>query len=194
MKRPDFRILLFLAVTAIVFSAPSAINAQRRDYLSEKEADLVRDNQQIDLRIDILTKAIDRRFMVLNGEGEGSKDWQKSSDLWGDMPTGTRAALFTDIEKLLQKAIDDIDDVAAHDRMDSKFFPKAMRALAKSAEKYLPALKAALDNTKDEKEKGSLLGSIESCDQIMEAVAKVPAEVKETKKDKKDKKDKKPGS
>jgi hypothetical protein len=190
MKRFDFRVLLFLAVSAVVFSIPSVATAQRRDYLSEKEADLVRDNQQIDLRIDILTKAIDRRFMVLNGEGEGSKDWQKSSDLWGDMPTGTRVALFTDIEKLLQKAIDDIDDVAAHDRMDEKLFPKAVRALGKSAEKYLPALKAALDKSKDEKEKGALIGSIESCDQIMEAVAKVPAEVKETKKDKKDKKPK----
>ena len=191
MKRSNFRILLFLAVSAIVFSAPSPANAQRRDYLSEKEADLVRENQQIDLRIDILTKAIDRRFMVLNGQGEGAKDWQKSSDLWGDMPTGTRAALFIDIEKLLQKAIDDIDDVAAHDRMDSKFFPMAVRALGKSAEKYLPGLKAALVTTKDEKEKGSLLGSIESCEQIIAAVAKVPAEVKETKKDKKDKKPKK---
>lgn len=192
MKRLDCLILLFLVVSAIVFSTPSSVNAQRRDYLSEKEADLVRENQQIDLRIDILTKAIDRRFMVLNGQGEGAKDWQKSSELWGDMPTGTRVALFTDIEKLLQKAIDDIDDVAAHDRMDSEFFPKAMRALAKSAEKYVPGLKAAIEKSKDEKEKGSLLGSIESCEQIIAAVAKVPAEVKETKKEKKDKKDKKP--
>jgi hypothetical protein len=190
MKRFDFKVLLFLLVSVIVLSIHSAANAQRRDYLSEKEADLVRDNQQIDLRIDILTKAIDRRFMVLNGEGEGPKDWQKSSDLWGDMPTGTRVALFTDVEKLLQKAIDDIDDVAAHDRMDSKFFPKAMRALGKSAEKYMPALKTALDKTKDEKEKGALIASIESCEQIIEAVSKVPAEVKETKKDKKDKKPK----
>lgn len=188
MKRLDFRVLLFLFSSVIVLSLSTAATAQRRDYLSEKEADLVRENQQIDFRIDILTKAIDRRFMVLNGEPEGKKDWEKSSELWGDMPTGTRLALLTDIEKLLQKAIDDIDDVAAHDRMDNKFFPKAMRSLAKSAEKYLPMLKAATGKTKDEKETGTLLGSIESCEQIIEAVGKVPAEVKETKKDKKDKK------
>lgn len=188
MKRFDLRVLLFLLGSVIVLSASSNSFGQRRDYLSEKEADLVRENQQIDLRIDILIKAIDRRFMVLNGEPEGSKDWQKSSDLWGDMPAGTRAALFIDIEKLLQKAIDDIDDVAAHDRMENKFFPKAMRSLARSAEKYLPGLKTAFDKSKDEKEKGSILGSIESCEQIIEAVGKVPAEVKETKKDKKDKK------
>ena len=178
------------ALVALTLLAPVSASAQRRDYLNEKEADLVRENQQIDLRIDILTKAIDRRFRALNGQGEGSKDWEKSSETWGDMPTGTRAALFIDIEKLLQKAIDDIDDVAAHDRMDSKFFPKAVRALGKSAEKYLPELKSAVGKTKDEKEIGAILGSIESCDQILAAAVKLPAEVKETKKDKKDKKPK----
>lgn len=164
--------------------------AQRRDYLNEKEADLVRDNQQIDLRIDILTKAIDRRFMVLNGEPEGKKDWQKASDIWGDMPAGPRLGLLTDIERLLQKAVDDVDDVAAHDRMDSKFFPKGVRALGKAAEKYKPLLKAEYGKSKEEKEKGSIAGSIELCDQIIEAVVKLPPEVKENKKDKKDKKPK----
>ena len=192
MKKLDPRIFLYAfgAFAVIALLAPISGNAQRRDYLSEKEADLVRDNQQIDLRIDILTKAIDRRFMVLAGQAEGPKDWQKSSDTWGDMPTGSRAALFTDIERLLQKSIDDIDDVAAHDRMDSKFFPKAVRALGKSAETYLPVLKSSLAKTKDEKEKGAIIGAIESCDQILAAVVKLPAEVKETKKDKKDKKPK----
>jgi hypothetical protein len=194
MKRFDSRIFVIGAFAVIALLAPISGKAQRRDYLSEKEADLVRDNQQIDLRIDILTKAIDRRLMVLAGQAEGPKDWQKSSDIWGDMPTGSRAALFTDIERLLQKSIDDIDDVAAHDRMDSKFFPKAMRALGKSAETYLPVLKSFMAKTKDEKEIGALLGSIESCDQIIAAVIKLPAEVKETKEQKKAKKDKKPSS
>lgn len=196
MKRTDPRIFLYLAsaFAVIALLAPISANAQRRDYLNEKEADLVRENQQIDLRIDILTKAIDRRFMSLGGQAEGSKDWQKSSDTWGEMPTGSRVALFTDIERLLQKAIDDIDDVAAHDRMDSKFFPKAVRALGKSAERYLPELKAYMAKTKDEKEIGALLGSIESCEQILAAVVKLPAEVKETKDSKKDKKDKKPST
>lgn len=188
MKRTDPRIFLYLAGVFVVMALLAVSASAQRDYINEKEADLVRENQQIDLRIDILTKAIDRRFMALNGQAEGSKDWQKSSDTWGDMPTGSRAALFRDIERLLQKAIDDIDDVAAHDRMDSKFFPKAVRALGKSAEKYLPELTSALGKTKDEKEKGAILGSIESCEQILEAVIKLPAEVKETKKDKKDKK------
>jgi hypothetical protein len=177
-----------LLLVAVGFSLVAPAAAQRRDYLNEKEADLVRDNQQIDLRIDVLIKAINRRFMVLNGEPEGRKDWEKASDLWGEMPAGPSPALYGDINKLLQKAVDDIDDVAAHDRMDSKFFPKAVRALGSSAEKYLPRLKTAFEKTKDEKEKGSLIGSIELCEQIVEAVGKLPPEVKETKKEKKNKK------
>jgi hypothetical protein len=184
------RFLLFCAGITLVllFSLSLPASAQRRDYLNEKEADLVRDNQQIDLRLDILTKAIDRRFMVLNGEPEGKKDWQKASDVWGDMPPGPKIGLLTDVERLLQKAVDDVDDVAAHDRMESKFFPKGVRALANAAEKYRPMLKAEFDKTKDEKEKGSILGSIELCDQIIEAVGKLPPEIKENKKDKKNKK------
>lgn len=195
MKITNIRTLFYIFGTILVFAVvlPLSANAQRRDYLNEQEADLVRDNQQIDLRIEILIKAIDRRFMVLNGEAEGSKDWQKSSALWGAMPTGTRLALFSDIERLLQKAVDDVDDVAAHDRMDSKFFPKGVRTLGKAAERFEPGLKAALDKTADEKEKGAILGSMELCDQIIEAVDKLPAEVKETKQDKKDK-TKKPNS
>lgn len=196
MKRFDFRIFVYLlcAAAAVTLLASVPGNAQRRDYLNEKEADLVRENQQIDLRIDILVKAADRRFMVLGGQTEGPKDWQKTSETWGDMPTGTRAALLIDIEKILQKSIDDIDNVASHDGMASKFFPKAVRALGKSAEKYLPVLKSALDKTKDEKEMGAILGSIELCDQIIAAVVKLPAEVKETKEQKKKAKKDKPST
>lgn len=180
-------VFLALGLLGLIMLAPDAISAQKRDYLSEQEADLVRDNQQLDLRIDILTKAIDRRFAVINGEPEGKKDWQKASDTWGEMPTGSRAALFGDIEKLLQKAIDDIDNVAEHNQTDSKFFAPAVRALGASATKYLPALKSHLGKTKDEKEVGAILGSIELCDQIIEALSKLPAEAPDKKKDKKNK-------
>lgn len=188
MKHSNSKILTFvIALAALAVLLPTAVSAQKRDYLSELEADLVRDNQQLDLRIDILTKAIDRRFAVLNGEPEGKKDWQRSSDTWGEMPKGSRAALFGDIEKLLQKAIDDIDNVASHDQTDSKFFPPAVRALGSSATRYLPMLTAALEKTKDEKESGAIIDSIEFCNQIIEAVAKLPAEIPDKKKDKKNK-------
>jgi hypothetical protein len=93
--------------------------------------------------------------------------------------------LLWNIERILQKAIDDIDDVAAHKKTDSEFFPKAIFKLTDSCQAYIPQLKTLYDSSKDEKEKGSILGAIDSCNQIIEASAKVP---KETSKEGKKKK------
>jgi hypothetical protein len=91
--------------------------------------------------------------------------------------------MLTDIRQLLQKAVDDIDDVAEHDanaltqnKMSGKLFPKAVRSLAAASQRYLSILKPLADTTKDEKEKGSILTSIELCEQVLEAVGKLPPE------------------
>ena len=180
---------LFSMFAAIMFSAivfPSEANAQRRDYMSEVEADVIREAQEIDLRIAALTMMIDRRFAVLNNQPSPIK---KDSEKWGDPPKGTRLELLSDISKLLQKAIDDIDDVAAHNRMDSKLFPKAMNNLSDAAQKYLTQLKSEYDKIEGEKERGVILGSIEFCQQIIEASAKVPKEPTKEEKKKKSKND-----
>ncbi len=52
-------------------------------------------------------------------------------------------------------------------------FPKAVRSLAKAAERYKPALKQALDTTKDEHEKGLISNSIDLCEDIIAAVPKL---------------------
>ena len=159
-------------------------NAQRRDYLTDEEVELVRDNQQIDLRIGVLTKAIDRRFLVINNDASQAKQIAKDEEKWGELPKGSRPLLLWNIERILQKAIDDIDDVAAHTKTDSEFFPKAIFKLSDACQIYIPKLKTILDSSKDEKEKGSILGALDSCNQIIEASAKVP---KETPKEKKKK-------
>ena len=111
------------------------------------------------------------------------KKSKKDQDKWGEPPTGTRLELFTDIKKILDEAISNIDDVAAHDHTDTKLFPKAVRKLAEASQRYLPELKLDLDKTSDEKEKGVILSSIEFCEQIIEASAKVPKEAEKGKKE-----------
>ena len=64
--------VLFLAL--IVFVAIPA-SAQRRDYMTDPEIELIRDNQDIDKRIDVLTKMIDRRFSAMGIEVGG---WKQS--------------------------------------------------------------------------------------------------------------------
>jgi hypothetical protein len=175
------KIKLTLSMLAAIFCValflPAAANAQRRDYLTEAEIELVRDNQEIDLRIEVLTKAIDRRFNAINNKTV------KESEKWGAPPTGTRLQLLVDIEKLLGKAIDDVNQVAERNR-ENKLFPKAVHKLADACTGYLPQFKIMLDTVKDEKERGSLLGSVDSCDQVIQAAADVPKEAKEEKKKK----------
>ncbi len=163
---------------------PASANAQgRRDYLTDEEIELVREAQEINLRIEVLTKAIDRRFLVINNAASQTKQVQKDAEKWGELPKGSRPLLLWNIERILQKAIDDIDDVAAHKKTESELFPIAIFKLTDACQSYIPQLKTLYDSSKDEKEKGSILGAIDFCNQIIEASAKVPkVELKKKKK------------
>ena len=171
LKNSIYALTAFFCLT-LFFPAPA--NAQRRDYLTDEEVELVRDAQEIDLRVGVLTKAIDRRFLVINNDASQAKRVEKDAEKWGELPKGARGLLVWDIERILQKAIDDIDDVAARTKTDEKLFPKAMFALTDSCQGYIPKLKTLYDSAADEKEKGSILGAIDDCNQIIEASAKVP--------------------
>lgn len=177
--------IIFVFLLGMVF-LPSHVFAQR-DYFTPEEIELIRDAQQIDERIDVLTKAIDRRFAVLKIDVAAPKTISKDSEKWGVIPEGTRLQILRDIKQILQKAIDDIDSLAGRpesmvvspDRDPKKakgyaeLFPKAVRSLAKAAERYRPALKAELDKPQTDAEKGSVLDSIDMCDQIIAAVTKL---------------------
>jgi hypothetical protein len=160
-------------------------SAQSRDYFTDAEIELIRDAQQIDKRVELLTKIIDRRFGLLNIEVNGAKPSGKD---WGEPPKGTRVELFSDIRNILQKAVDDIDNLSARpdsmviDPNDenkkkkkgfSDLFPKAVRTLAAAAQRYQPALKQSLAASKDEREKGLIMHSIELCEDIIAAVTKL---------------------
>ncbi len=180
-------------VLAFVFGyfAAQPADAQRRDFMTDEEIELIRDSQDIDARIEVLTRMIDRRFGVLGIEAGGWKQGGKDSGTWGEPPKGTRLDLLSDIKKILQKAIDDIDNLAAHPdsapirekgdkeaKKDPQRFAVAVRKLGKAAERYIPVFKMQLDTSKDDKEKGVLLDSIDFSDQIIEAVGQLPAEVR----------------
>lgn len=191
MKKENLNFVVFVlsVVFCLTLLFPASAKAQRRDYLTDEEIELVRDAQEIDLRIGVLTKAINRRFLVLTNDQTQSKQIEKDSDKWGELPKGSRTALLWDIDKILQKAIDDIDDVAEHKKMDEKLFPKAVHNLAESCQEFIPKLRTQYDQSKDDKEKGIITGAIDNCNQVIEASAKVPKEVPKDK-NKKSKKDK----
>jgi hypothetical protein len=194
MKLSNTIYFCFLSLFALMTTA-SSMHAQssHRDYMTDAEIELVRDAQDIDARIAVLTKMIDRRFAVLKLNVGGAVIPNKESDKWGPAPEGTQMEILDDIRKLLDKTIDDIDDTAMHPnkyivdpkrsdkqkQIDEARFPKSVKNLAASAKRYQPALRSLLDKTTDEKEKGLILAAIDSCDEIIAATTKLPAETKE---------------
>lgn len=187
MKNNNLRFVLLASIAVFCASLffPASINAQRRDHLSEMETELVRFFQEIDKRTEVYIKAIDRRFLVLNKDNSQAKRVEKDLEKWGELPKGTRGELLIDIEKILQEAIDNIDNIAERDAK-SELLPKAVRTLAKGAQNFLPQLKLQIDKPNTNVERGAILGAIEYCNQIIEAAARVPADEKKTKKKKKD--------
>ncbi len=178
MKNLNLTFTIFAAFFCFALFFPVNAQAQRRDYLTEAEIELVRDAQQTDLRILVLTKAIDRRLAVIKNQTP------KEKEIWGELPKGTHTELLLDIERLLRKAIDDIDEAATRGK-DDKIFPKAVYKLADSCQEYLPQFRSFLETAKDEKEKGTLLGSIENCNSVIEASTKVQREPSKEEKKKK---------
>lgn len=196
MKKSKY---IFFALVALLCAAvifPPASNAQRRDYLTDAEIELVRDANEIDKRIDVLVKAIDRRLLVINNDTTQEKQLKKDAEKWGELPSGTKTELLSDISGILQKAIDDIDDLFARKSLNEKLmkvttendteeeakrvlksndqkFPLAVHNLADASRKYLPLLESFGASAANEKEKGAILRAIESCNAIIEASAQV---------------------
>lgn len=182
---PRYFALTFLAFAVLASTAAG----QRRDFVSDEEAELIREAQEVDVRIDVLTKFIDRRLAAAGIAGHKWSAPKKNSETWGPEPTGTRTQLLSDIRRLLQKSIDDIDDIASRtstaiegNEVGGKLFPKAMRYLAAAAIRFKPIFQNELAQTKTETDRGLLLQSIQFCDEIIDASSKVPAEEEKPKK------------
>ena len=189
MKNLIFPLLASVAALFLLCCVSTTASAQRRDFVSDQEAELIRENQEIDRRIEVLTKFIDRRLAAAGIAGNQWKP-QKEAELWGEEPKGTRLDLLYDTKRILQKAVDDIDDIASREgaaiegnEKTGKLFPKAVRNLSSAATRFKPIFQAELAKATNEKEKGLLFDSIELCDQIIEAAANLPKEpTKEEKK------------
>jgi hypothetical protein len=170
--------------------------AAQRDYFTPEEVEIIRDTQVVDARINVLTHIIDRRFAALKVD-VNAPIFKEIGD-WGSAPQGTRLELLIDVKRILQKAVDDVDELALRpnsglieDPLTQKktksyaeVFPKAVRNLAAAAQRYQPALKAELDKSTDPMEKGAILDSLDLCDEIIVSVAKLPAAPPEPKKTK----------
>lgn len=156
--------------------APSPVNAQRRDHLTDEEIELIRDVQEVDKRMEIYTRAIDRRLIAIEGTSALGKDdlkrLEKEKEYFGDLPEGSRTQLISDIDKILGEAVDKIEDVADHN-IKSDLFPVAVYILADYARKLEPKLEGLRANSANSRDVALLNSAIGQCEDIVQASSKV---------------------
>jgi len=192
MDRSPLRMNPLLTITisaTALFLALGSAFAQTRDHLTDQESELVRDNQQLDKRIDVFIKAIDRRFAIINGTPQPTpkkKEKDKDQEEWGELPKGTRAELLEDIAGILDEAITNIDDVNRRDEKNP-LISRSMRALAAVSNRYLNALSALKNQTRDVDELSAIEHVINNANEIVEVGSKLPPPAPDS-----DKKKKKP--
>src|ERR1051325_11629586 len=168
------RILLILSLSLFVgFSA----QAQSRDHLTQQEVDLVKEAQALDKRIDVFIKAAERRLQAISGATvPDTKQSKKDSERWGELPKGSRAELVTDIERILDEAITNIDDVSSRDE-HNPLISKSLRKLAQAVNTIMSQLKPLSAQAKDDAEIASFETLNEDAQSILEAATKLPPEV-----------------
>ena len=164
-----------LTLVAIVVCSVPAFGFQAREHLTPEEIDLVKDAQVLDKRIDIFIKAADRRMMVLSGTtaSVNAKQAKKDSELWGAMPTGSRAELIGDIAGIFDEATTNIDDVNARDETNP-LIAKSLRKLSAAASRIVEQLKPAEAQARNEAELNSFEKLTENASAIIEAANRLP--------------------
>jgi hypothetical protein len=179
-------LLLFAFVFVSLFQPAhsQAATAQRREHLTEQEVEMVRDTQELDRRSDLFMKIAERRLNILTGApaAQAPKDLEK----WGEVPKGSRTAIFNDLARIFDEAINNVDDVAAR-TPDSELLPKAVRKLDAAATRFLPQLTALRQSATADGEREALEQAIDNLQQIIEAAKRLPDEEPTAKKSEKKK-------
>ncbi|MEP6925843.1 MAG: hypothetical protein ABI954_15355 [Pyrinomonadaceae bacterium] len=172
--------LAVLIVLLTAFSARAQQQTSKVDHLTIAEDNLVHDTQELDKRIEIFVKAIERRLMVLSGvtetktvvkESAKKKDKDKDVDKWGELPSGTRSELLIDVKSILEEAVRNIDNAAEHD--DKSTMPtKALKTLADGCSRFATTLKPYYDSASSEAERAAVYDAIANCREVIEANTK----------------------
>jgi len=170
----------------LLFTSPAS--AQRADHLTNEEIELIRDVQEVDKRMEIYTRAIERRLIAIEGTSRLGKDelkmLEKEQERWGDLPEGSRTQLLSDIDKILDEAVNKIEDVAEHNEK-SELFPIAVYILADYAKTLAPRLVELRERAANSRDVAVLNSAIGQCEDIVEASSKVPRPEPPAKKKKK---------
>ena len=168
-----------MAALLVAGLGSAASGYQGREHLTPQEIDLVKDAQVLDKRIDIFIKAADRRMLALSGaatDAASAKQLKKDSELWGELPAGSRAELIGDIAGIFDEAITNIDDVSSRDERNP-LIAKSLRKLAQAVNSIMTQLKPLSTEAKSDAEIASFELLNEDAQSILEAATRLPPEV-----------------
>ena len=172
--RAAFASLLFSAILIhYLFPAAPMARPAQREHLTPQEIELVRDTQELDRRTDVFIKAVERRVLLLTDPPAAEKQAQKDAEKWGELPKSTRTQLFSDIARILDEAVTNIDDAAVRSPKSS-LLPKSLRKLADACARFLPQLTPMRDRAQDELERDRLEQAIENAQEVVGAANKLP--------------------
>jgi hypothetical protein len=157
--------LRFIFVLSLLLLAAFSITAQtqKRDHLTEQEVDLIREFQEIDKRVEIFLKAADRRLLLLaNPDATQTK---KEEEKWGPLPKGTRLELLQDYKRILEEAMEKIEDAYERDS-SNKLLPKALSKFKEAATKHLAQLRPLESQLTARQERLALEAAIEEAEAV----------------------------
>lgn len=159
---------------ALQRSGATAEPGPRRNHLTDQEADMVREAQVIDRRVAVFIKVADRRFLALSDpQAASSKEVQKDKEKWGELRTGTRAELLSDISLILDEAVTNIDDVASRDAKNAQL-AKALRMLADASVRFIARLEPMRAQATDPAEREAIEQAMDNAHAVIEAASKLP--------------------
>jgi hypothetical protein len=183
-----FNASLLVALVAVALLPVARTNAspasQRREHLTEQETDMVRDTQELDRRIALFVKIAERRVVAVTDAAGAQTPSAKDLEKWGELPKGTRAQLFNDLARILDEAINNIDDVAVR-APNSSLIPKAVKHLAAASARFLPQLMTLRETASGEGEREALEQALDNLRQVLDASKKLPEGAAEKKDEKK---------
>ncbi|MFL6335996.1 MAG: hypothetical protein ACJ754_22025 [Pyrinomonadaceae bacterium] len=157
--------LLFALCLCLALAAPAA--AQRREHLTPEEIELVRDNQELDLRTGVFIKAAERRLLAVTNPAESAKNAPLEKEKWGEVQ-GSRVQLIYDISKILDEAVVNVDDAAEHNP-ESPLLRKSLYMLSEATARMLPELTKLREAAPNEAEADQLDRALETAREITDA-------------------------
>ncbi len=176
---PISRLRLFVSVSFIfaigcLITHPAA-GQNKREHLTAQEIEVVRDSQELDKRTSVFIKAAERRVLLLTNPQQAapSKESHKEIEKWGDITQSTRTQLLSDLARIFDEAITNIDDAALRSA-DSPLLSKSLKQLSAASTNFLTQLAPLRDHAGEGAEREALEQTLDALEEIIEAAKKVP--------------------